>query len=67
MLCARLSGPCGRMTKKDSSIMHGRKADASSEVLTLNPMVEVRRTYSPAPTSPAPPVPLPHAARLNGP
>jgi hypothetical protein len=44
LLCARRSGPCGTMTKNDSSIMQGRKADASSEVLTLRPIVEVRRT-----------------------
>lgn len=67
VLCARRSGPRGNITKNDRSIMQGRKADASNEVLTLSPMVEVRRTYSPAPTNPAPPVPLPQAARLRGP
>lgn len=66
-LCALLNGPRGSITKKETSIMHGRNADARREVLTLSPMVDVKSTYSPAPIKPAPPVPLPQAARLNGP
>lgn len=53
--------------KKARSMKHGRKAEDSREVLTDNPIVVVKRTYNPAPTSPAPPVPLPHAASENGP
>ena len=30
--------------KKDSSMKHGRKADARSEVLTVNPIVLVNST-----------------------
>ena len=55
------------MTKKDRSMMAGRNADARREVLTDRPMVDVKSTYNPAPISPAPPVPLPQAARENGP
>lgn len=64
---ARRNGPWGRMTKKARSMKQGRKADDSRDVLTLNPIVVVRSTYRPAPTNPAPPVPLPHAAREKGP
>ena len=53
--------------KNARSITQGRKADASRLFLILNPIVAVNRTYSPAPIRPAPPVPLPHAARDNGP
>ena len=60
-------GSGGRMKKKDRSMMQGRKADARRDVLTLRPIVVVSRTYNPAPIKPAPPVPLPQAARENGP
>ena len=45
----------------------GRKALASNVLLTLSPRLVVARAYAPAPMSPAPPVPLPHAARENSP
>ena len=67
MFDARRNGPWGRITKKARSMKHGRKADAMRDVLTLNPIVVVNKTYKPAPTSPAPPVPLPQAARERGP
>lgn len=51
--------------KNDMSIMKGRKAQDIRLVLTLRPSVLVNSTYSPAPNNPAPPVPLPHAARLK--
>ena len=57
-------GSSGRTIKKDRSIITGSMADTMSVVLTLRPRVDVKSTYSPAPASPAPPVPLPHAARL---
>lgn len=63
----RCKGSKGRTMKKATSIMLGSKADVISVVLTLSPIVDVRRTYSPAPINPAPPVPLLHAARLSGP
>ena len=55
------------MTKKLKSMTAGRHAEASNVVRTLNPNVFVARAYAPAPIKPAPPVPLPHAARLQDP
>lgn len=60
-------GPRGKMMKKLINRTMGKKADAKRVFLLLNPSVDVATTYAPAPTSPAPPVPLPHAAKLNGP
>lgn len=47
--------------------MQGKNAEAKRLVLTDNPIMVVKRTYNPAPAKPAPPVPLPHAARLKCP
>ncbi len=62
-----VSGLRGRIKKKLISMMIGRKADARSAVLLLNPNDVVASAYAPAPISPAPPVPLPQAAKLKGP
>lgn len=55
------------MKKKARGIINGRNAQVSKLVRMERPMVLVRSTYNPAPTRPAPPVPLPHAAKENGP
>lgn len=44
LVLARRRGPRGRMMKKDRSMKHGRKADASTEVLTDRPIVLVKST-----------------------
>lgn len=55
------------MRKNEMSIMKGRNAHVKSDVLTRSPSVLVRKMYNPDPARPAAPVPLPHAAKLNGP
>jgi len=67
LVCRLASEPWGSMRKKLTSMMIGRKADAKSVFLLLRPIEFVASAYAPAPISPAPPVPLPHAARLKGP
>lgn len=62
-----LNGPCGSTMKKLTSMMAGRNDEAKRLFRTLKPRVVVAKEYAPAPTNPAPPVPLPHAARLKGP
>lgn len=60
-------GALGRMAKKLTTMIAGRQAAARSVDLTLSPIEVVATAYAPAPTSPAAPVPLPQAAKLNGP
>ena len=62
-----LIGSRGRMMKKLIINTTGRQAEAKMVALTLSPNVVVAKAYAPAPIKPAPPVPLPHAARLRGP
>ena len=63
----RAVGFLGRITKKLTSMMAGRKADAKIVFWLLSPKVVVANAYAPAPMSPAPPVPLPQDAKLKGP
>ncbi len=63
----RLNGSRGRTAKKLTSMMTGRNDEAKRLFRTLKPRVVVAKEYAPAPTNPAPPVPLPQAARLKGP
>ena len=55
------------MTKKPASMTIGRNDDANSVSLLLSRNVVVASAYAPAPINPAPPVPLPQAAKLKGP
>ena len=64
---AAFKGPPGKIRKKLISITAGRQADANRVALTVNRNSVVARAYAPAPMRPAPPVPLPQAARLKGP
>ena len=59
--------PRGKTMKKLMSMKIGRYADVSNAPLELIPKLVVATAYIPAPTKPAPPVPLPQAAKLNGP
>ena len=63
----RFMGPRGRTRKKLSNITIGNNEEAKRLDCTLRPNVVVAKEYAPAPTKPAPPVPLPQAARLKGP
>lgn len=60
-------GPGGRMRKKLTSMIRGNNEKHSKLVRTLMPRLVVAMAYAPAPIKPAPPVPLPHAARAKCP
>ena len=59
--------PLGGITKKLMSMITGRNENARRLVRGEMPIAVVATAYAPAPTSPAAPVPLPHAASAKCP